>query len=1112
MKKRIVSTMLALLMAFGAFGMFFTIPVSVAAEEVTPPATEESTQDEYVAIVDAALTTSYESAQDKLDSDDNMNIAVRYGNYELYVNKYTGEIGYKDITTGQVLLSNPYNVPNYTSIAEATRKQLMSQLVVGYTDNGQSKIFYSYTEAAARGQIIVKNIKNGIRLEYTLGRLDANYLAPGRITAERMIEMISSVMIPNPFCLDSFCRSKSNRGVLTLVEDLYVCDHCGTSYTKSELYSPSGLNEMLRGDEQGAAFAVKKVLAAYTFEEWAPARYKEGSAEMKAHQEALCQKYSVLNKLQASMYVLADSVTARDKRRIEDYIKTYCPKYTHEEMEKDHEETEYVSMEQEPPLFRMALEDTLTDSGLTVRLPANGIRFNYSLYSLNYITPLQFFGAGDMNNDGYLFYPDGSGAVLYYDDLATKTGGTLTGKVYGADFAYHEISGKHQESIRMPVFGLVNSITTEDKDVDGNPILMDDGKGNQIPKTTTTTTGFLSILEEGDAMANITAEWGGSSHNYASVYTTYYPRPKDTYDLAGTISVGSNSTWTVESSRKYTGSYKMRIVMLSDASQESTLEAAGREYYEASYVGMAKAYRNYLVDIVGTLKPLSASDVKAGNIPLYIESFGTVPNTERFLSIPVEVDVPLTTFEDVYAMYTDLSKNGITNVNFKLTGFANGGMRATYPNRLNWMNEVGGKVGFEKILAQAKDEGFGLYPDFDFMYVTNKTLFDGVNLRYAAARTIDNRYANKRVYDATYQEFVSYFEICVTPSIISEYYAKFAGAYSAYGPLGISVGTLGSDLNSDFGDRVPTNREDAKEVVTKFFAEIEKDYGSVMTTGGNVYALAYTDHLLNAALDSSRFTTASRSVPFVGMVLHGHVNFAGSAINMAGNINYQILKAIENGAAVYFTLSYRNTNLLKEYIDLSQYYAVNYQIWAWTENDEGENNPGELFAVYNKINDAIGSLQTSLIVDHQFLIGERIATEAEKQADAQAIADAWALARETADAAYREKLIAEYRQQLEAGITPDKTVAEIMQMQAPQADVDAIFASYNLTPTETDSEATAGKDYNRTKYTLDDGMIVMVTYEGGTAFILNYNVYEVSVTVNGTNYILPAYGYQQIQL
>ena len=59
------------------------------------------------------------------------------------------------------------------------------------------------------------------------------------------------------------------------------------------------------------------------------------------------------------------------------------------------------------------------------------------------------------------------------------------------------------------------------------------------------------------------------------------------------------------------------------------------------------------------------------------------------------------------------------------------------------------------------------------------------------------------------------------------------------------------------------------------------------------------------------------------------------------------------------------------------------------ENEDGENDPGEIFNVYNKVNNAIGNLQTSLIVNHQFLIGERLATEAEKQADAQAVADAW---------------------------------------------------------------------------------------------------------------------------
>ena len=200
MMKKFISMMLALLMAFGTFGIFFTVPVSVAAAEADTETGDnveeegEMKDEAYVAIVDAALNTAYKSAQDKIDSDENMRLAAKYSYYELYINDYTGEIAFKDTTTGQILLSNPYDVPNYKSISAATRAQLLSQIAIGYTDNGVSKTFYSYTEAAARGQIKVKNIKNGIRVEYTLGREDSNYLVPGMITEARMISEILSVM------------------------------------------------------------------------------------------------------------------------------------------------------------------------------------------------------------------------------------------------------------------------------------------------------------------------------------------------------------------------------------------------------------------------------------------------------------------------------------------------------------------------------------------------------------------------------------------------------------------------------------------------------------------------------------------------------------------------------------------------------------------------------------------------------------------------------------------------------------------------------------------------------------------------------------------------------
>lgn len=1075
MMKRVLSMMLALLMAFSTFGVFCTIPDSVSAAEADGPlgdggVEEEGTakDDKYVAIVDAALTTSYESAQDKIDSDENMRLAAKYGNlYALYINDYTGEVALKDLTTGQILTSNPYDVPNYNSISESTRAQLLSQISLKYTDNGTSKTFYSYTEAAARGQIEVKNIRNGIRVEYAIGREDANYLVPGMITEERMISQIFSVMEPN-------------------------LEEYGYKYLVANVNS-------LRYD-------TGKLLSFYILVD--PNDKEQTDSTILG----FLQAYPVIKKLGKAVYIRTSS-TARDKRMLENIIKAYCPNYSYEELEKDHAETQYVSDELDPPLFKMALEYTLGDDGMTVRLPANGIRFDTSLYALDSITMLQYFGAGNMNNDGYLFYPDGSGTILYYEDLVNRMATEITGKVYGSDYAYHEISGKHQESIRMPVFGSVSTLEEAVLDVDGNPITTPDENGNPITETKKVTTGFLAIVEEGEAMANICASWGGTRHCYTSAYTTLYPRPKDSYDLSDSISVGSNSTWTVESSRRYTGSYKLRIVMLSDAEKQPALEAAGRNYYEASYVGMAKAYNNYLVNVAEVLKPLSASDVKE-NIPLYIEAFGTVPDMMRIASIPVEVDIPLTTFDNIQTMYKELSEGGITNVNFKLTGFANGGMYSTYPCKLDWMNEVGGADGFKNLLAAAKENGYGVYPEFDFMYITNEALFDGISLSDAGARTIDNRYSSKKVYDATYQEFVSFYDICVTPAMVEVYYERFAGSFRGYGPIGISVSTMGSDLNSDFGKDNPTNREDAKKIIKDIFGDLQNDYGSVMSSGGNVYALQYVEHLLDAALDSSRFTYTSRSVPFVGMVLHGYVNYTGGAINMAGNVNYQVLKAIENGAGIYFTLSYDNTELLKEFDDLSDYYSVDYQIWTQGSYDAQGNliEKGDLFTIYDRVNSAIKSLQTSKIVDHHFLIGERVPSASEQAEYDALVAEALREAETIANDAAKKALLAEYREKFENGeVGAGALTAEDLADLATDDEIKAVFDSFGIQSNTTDSDALAGDDYVSTKYTTDDGMIVMVSYEGGVSFILNYNVYAVNVNIDGQVYTLEAYGYQPIQ-
>ena len=856
--------------------------------------------------------------------------------YKLYVDEFTGEVATENLATGQILFTNPRDIASKSAAhSDTTKYELMSQIIVKYVDNGTEKYFYSFEQAAMNGQINVKNIKNGLRVEYTIGREDTKYLAPRLIEKDRFEDNIHDVL-------------------LAAIMEKYGIDE-EAAKNKLDYRKLTAYYSMLKDPNNVSS--------------------DRELAEMQSQYPITKKSYSSPGSYSGLMAVyVCSAATATELREIEEKIKTFCPKYTYEDLDYDHELTEYSKDERAPALFKMALEYRLDENGVSVRLPSNGIRFNEAEYQLSEITILPWMGCGSNENTGYTFLPDGSGAIFRFEDLNNGKTHTISGSIYGQDFAYHTLTGTHQEIIRYPVFGVVENEKVTTKDV---------VTGEDVEDVVDT--GYVAIIEEGDALAKIALKHFGAQSKYNTVNVVVNPRPKDSYILSDAVSVGSNSSVTVISKRKYVGDYKIRYMMLTDA--ELAKENEVSDYYEASWVGMAKAYRDYLSSPYSTgtqnlpkeqqttiLTRLEESDVKK-DIPLYIETFGAVDTIEKILSIPVESKAALTSFEDIQTMYKELSEKDITNVNFKLKGYYNGGMYSAVPYKLDFEKSVGGKEGFKELVADAKEKGYGVYVDFDFAYATMSAtkMFDGLTNSRDLIKTIDDRYTSKWYYSATTQAYTSYFEMAISPSRYEFFYDKVSEKYLEYNPIGISLSTLGNALNSDFDEDEPYNREDSKEFTKKLFAKISNDYENVMADSANYYAWAYVDHMINTAVDSSRYTKASNSVPFLGVVLHGSVQFAGTPMNMEGNIGHAMLKAIENGCGLYFVLSYANTDLLKDDVFLSQYYSVRYDIWF-----------DELVERYTDANSVLRDLQTKLIIDHQFLIGERVPDEDEIAADKEA--------------------------------------------------------------------------------------------------------------------------------
>ncbi len=918
-KTRIIATLLAVLMLVSAM----VIVVGAADEE-----------DFGTTLAKKYLQTNvYKTPEEKLAS---MELMLKNGKYELYVDSESGEVALHEPGTNNTLFSNPYDVASskgssmFTtgSTNVGTKEQLLlSQVIVNYLDNGAPKSLYSFSDAAMRGQINVSKIKSGVRVEYTIGRGEYRKLVPRQIPKESFEENISKPLL-----------AAIEKGALGGVEPGKTADD-NTFYGRIKsfykLYDPSAPGT--------------------------PQSFKD----------MMMSKYPYLKESDNNaLYVLDSTASSRMINELEDYIKEYCSDtYSFEQMDIDHETTGYEAEDEESPVFKLALEYNLDDTGLSVRVPCNGLQYNTASYTLENISILPYMGAGNTKNEGYNFYPDGSGSLF---DFNLNKNETVRGKIYGTDFAYHQISGKYQKSIRVPVYGtvaeeviysysynkLLDDGTMESYDVKVSNTVMskeeieklsaEEGVSNFTLTEDRYNRGYVAVIESGESLADLETYYAGALSDYATMSNYFNPKPKDSYDIADSISVTSSSVWTVVSNRKYTGNIRIHYQMLGD------------ETYEASWLGMAEAYRDYLVKN-GTIQRLTEDDVEA-DIPLYMEVFGTLETQQTIATLPVNVMTPLTTFENILTMYNELSGKGANNINFKLTGFANGGMYATVPSKIKWEKAVGGKAGFTDLVEQANaingaddTRHIGIYPDFDFAYASQNSMFDSLNLKKDGIKTIDNRYTSKRQYSATQQKYVSFFQLAISPSRYSKFYEKLMDVYSKYGINTMSVASLGTALNSDFDEDDPYNREDSKDFTVTAFEDLSKNY-SLMTEGGNAYSWAYVDHLLDLDLDSSRYVKSCCSVPFLGAVLHGYVQFAGAPFNEEGDTDYALLKAIENGAGMYFILSYQNTHELKEDKVLSQYYSIRYDIWK-----------EDVVAYYNELNSVLKDVQTSLIIDHKFL-------------------------------------------------------------------------------------------------------------------------------------------------
>jgi len=582
--------------------------------------------------------------------------------------------------------------------------------------------------------------------------------------------------------------------------------------------------------------------------------------------------------------------------------------YTEKDLVIDNAQFGVSSISTKKATFDIVVEYILEDGSLKVNIPTDQLVYSES-FPLYQIKLLENFVTATNADEGYILIPDGSGSLIKFNpEISSRD--LINIPIYGTDAALQNISmSATTEMACLPVFGMKKN---------------DDA--------------IFAIIESAEASASIEAYRARRNNDNYAVYPVFNVINMDFIYLSGGDML---STVPSFQSKLLEGDYSVRYIFLEDD--------------EANYIGMANVYRSYLIRN-GKLHKMDAS---SADVPIAIETIGGVTGYKSFLGISYIGLLPATTYNQNVDILNELSRNGITNIDLKISGWFNNGYRHEYPAKIKLDNVLGGKKDLQKLIKYCSDNGIRLYPDVDLLTAYSSS--NGFRPVFDAARYLDSTEA--KIYDislATMEKrepngLKNPYRYIISPGKLSRLVDAFLRKYQKYSFEGISLRTFGSELYSDYDKADTYTRPETQKIVAEELSRIAGQVPNIMINKGHSYAIGYADKLVDVPIDHSNFIIADCSVPFYQAVFHGYVDMFGPPLNYSDNITYSVLRSIEYGVGLYYQLVYQPSYYLKN-TEFDLLYRSNYQDLI-----------PEISHNYSMANSALKSVGSAEIVDHRQL-------------------------------------------------------------------------------------------------------------------------------------------------
>lgn len=475
-----------------------------------------------------------------------------------------------------------------------------------------------------------------------------------------------------------------------------------------------------------------------------------------------------------------------------------------------------------------------------------------------------FFGAVNENDiPGYMFIPDGSGALIRYEKSKKTAGTPYIGQIYGQDPGIIRNLIKKEEivpvqQVTMPVFGAVHGV-----------------KQN----------GYVGIVEGGDTYGEIIAYSSGITTDFNRIsakfnyrYQYYQPTSKS----SSGINVYQKEMNDVQA--------KLRYVFLSGA--------------EADYVGMAKTYQNYLVKQDRLAK-------KVDKVQVRLEFLGGEMKKGLFWNSLV----PMTKIKQIPTMVSELETKGVNDVLVVYKGWSKGGLTGSLPAKFPFEKSLGNKADIADAIQSLAEKNIPLYFHTDYTKA-----YEGAS-GFSGSKDVAKKINSEII--ANEDELPVLF---LSPVKALNMAKKDVEKYRKYGIENLAIDTTGYQLFSDFSKDKKLTRMDTIEKNNEIFTELQDKVGPTALYQPNVYAWNQAEKYFDVPMNSSNYIYETDTVPFLQIVLKGYIPYYAPFSNFNSNPEDELLRLIEYGAYPSFILTEEASHLLAK-TPSKNIYTSQFAIW-----------------------------------------------------------------------------------------------------------------------------------------------------------------------------------------